>query len=438
MDTVLLRSILNKSGELTNEELATITAENAEAYLQRLKDRDARFHYTITIALEHGTNPPPTPPGALATLTHEHATIAIFPRDLAALRRDPPRVTFTIQDHGIKKFEEFIRTGKTQELTPGELTGLRADPCFLIPDEIDTSQLRLLLTPTPQPHTVPLRVTFGSPPQQLVYEYVPCNISRAGTDEIELTSTTEAPFYFRTVIGIDGTGYATVNHPLTGDVHGVQRYLTAIRALTNSGKIELYNLTHAARIGQAIIDATEPEWLSPYEALINDAVTVADHYHTTLTINKPPSIGDAATITILKGLINGTTIPIETITMRMTKIIEPTPEIERALHEARAYQFVHNPFFKRLVVFGTTVITGPVQVDVPRATITNADEFTRFLRTAAIGEDDELQLKPTAPASIRLAQQQPSEVEEAQRGKQDPPTIDQTTETASTALDKKL
>jgi hypothetical protein len=48
-------------------------------------------------------------------------TVNAFPRDLTALKLDPPRLSFQLRGAGVEKMTAFIETGKPQRFEPEEL-----------------------------------------------------------------------------------------------------------------------------------------------------------------------------------------------------------------------------------------------------------------------------------------------------------------------------
>ena len=166
-----LREVLFKTGELTMEELAAVTAENVEQYLRRLKDRDARFDYEVIFSGDLGPAKQGAtgPPGLMASVSDGKKTINMFARDAEALRLSPPKGSFSFKKEAAPKLEEFRRTGRPQEFGPDELVNFTFElPLMPAPDK-ETRNQSLLIKRSPSQRFL-LRVTFGAGGAAVVYD----------------------------------------------------------------------------------------------------------------------------------------------------------------------------------------------------------------------------------------------------------------------------
>jgi hypothetical protein len=83
LDPVELKQIVKRTGELSFEEMETLTESNLEEYVERLKDRDARFNYQIVFDGDLGPSVRryEDQPGIFMSIHRGPKTINIFARD---------------------------------------------------------------------------------------------------------------------------------------------------------------------------------------------------------------------------------------------------------------------------------------------------------------------------------------------------------------------
>jgi hypothetical protein len=411
LDIMELRGVLAKTGELTIDELAAVTAENVEQYLQRLKDRDARFAYEVLFSadLSPASNVQTNRPGLIASVSDKKKTINIFARDTEALRVNPPKGSFRLKGQGVEKLKDFLSTGRSQRFGPDELVSFTSDFAFITPYQEEQGNLTLTInqvfSATPK---VPVRMTFGSGTNAVIYDWIEFQTSRAGSTEMELVSLPGPPFSVSIVLRPQGEGSLSFTDHFDGaDVHEIQKFFRAINAAMNSGTLEFYDLKRGKALLRATTTLELPKWFGPYEAVINDVVAISDYYNVTLKVPGQLSPDDLASIALLKGLIEGTPVPFNEITLGMIKSVEPTPEMEQQLNAESSFIFQQQELFGCPIVFGTPVPTGPIEILVERARIKNAAEFWKFLTEAALGESADLILQPTGPMRARAIRSTP-------------------------------
>jgi hypothetical protein len=409
MDTFELRQVLAKTGELTTEELATVTAENVDQYLERLKDRDARFTYQVLFSGNGQPSAPDTLPGLLASVSDGAKTIQVFARDIEALRLNPVKASFSIKGSGVQKFEEFIRTGKPQDLVGGELLTFSSDLAFLLPaDQLAPGSLKMHIGPsiTAERVRVPLRVTFGRGCAAVAYEYLAFDIARAGTEEIEMVSAGDLPFEMSVVFGPPNFTRGKVNFSYTfagADLHAIAKFMAAIDVLRTDASVELYNLETASRLTRGEMSAgTLEEWDTGYRRLVKDALAVCEHYGVQLRYRKPEP-ADLQTLEYLVALIDGLSLPATDLTLQLTKISDTDPGVYDLMRNIAAYRLIAPRLNPVPVLFGVPVPTGPVVWDIPEATAEDPDAAYRLISEASIGDRLGVTLKLLAPVRVRAA-----------------------------------
>jgi hypothetical protein len=408
LDTLELRQVLAKTGELTTDELATVTAENVDQYLERLKARDARITHQIVFSGNGQPSTPDTLPGLLASVSDGTKTIQVFARDTEALRLNPLKATFSIKGTGVQKFEEFIKTGKAQDLVAGELLTFSSDLSFLLPAEHhlapESLQMHIGPSPTAERVRVPLRVTFGRSDTAVVFDYIEFRVARVGSEEIELVSTADLPFQMALIFGPPNLSRGKVDFTYTfagADIRAIRKFMDAIDALRADGYVELYNLETGSRLTHGEMSGGMlEEWDTGFRRLVKDAVAVSEHYGVKLRYRKP-EIADFHTLEQLVGLIEGLSLPAVDVTLQLKKITETDSGVYDAMRNAAAYRLLAPRLEPTPVLFGVPVPTGPVVWDMPEAIVEDLDEAYQRISRAAVGEGFAVKLILSAPVRVR-------------------------------------
>jgi hypothetical protein len=372
-----------------------LSAENAEQYLHRLKDRDARFTYEITFGNDRGPETGMRQPGLLVSVTDQQKTINVFARDVQALELSPAKATFTLQGPGVERMHEFLRTGKPQETAPGELTSFSSDLDFLLPRSAEpVTTWRLMMNPSKdQLPRFSFRVTFGEGADAVVYELVHFQTVRRGTEEAELRSTTRLPFEIQILVEFAGRGSVSFRPQLAGfPVQQVHRATKAIRAVTGASTFELYDLTAGQRFLKLHTGSDCPVWMQSLERFAAEATTVSEFYGAKLTWPSETTKADVETIHRLRELIDGVPIPVKDISARLTKLAQlPDAEIQDLLKKP-VFRFEH-AVSGLVQPFGAAIVPGSIEILVDQCRVMNKDDFSQFLLDAPLGTDFTLEIQ---------------------------------------------
>jgi hypothetical protein len=406
IETMQLREILGKTAELTTEELAVVTADNVDKYLDRLKQRDARFNYEIIFSKDVAPVRHRALPGLLASISDEKKTINVFARDVEAINRNPPKVSFSLKGTGVDKFKDLIETGRAQHFGPDEIVSFSSGLSFILPTN-QGSEFHLDIGPSrPQQNaSFHTRMTFGSGESAVVYDWMEFNISRMGSEEVELVSKGDLPFKMRMVFRKEFTEAGEISIGLAAegaDVRGVQKVINAIDQLIASRRIELFDLKTSkpffrATVGEVGALAFDQE----FREIVADCVIVADHYGVSLALSKRATVQELRTLSMLAAMARNVAQEVANVEMTLTKSMETTPEVRQLLRSPGSFMMTQVEMLPRPVLFGVEVPTGRVVWHLERATIRNAKLFERRLSKAAIGDTLKLSLSPQGPLRIR-------------------------------------
>lgn len=124
----LLKATASGMDELKDSDLEKLATENAEEYLDRLRERDPRFTYEVTFGGDRGPTvfPPAHEPYLVSSMTDGSKIIKAYARDHEALQQDPVGFNLQLTDSGSQKYLDFIRTGKEQTWEPQEVSAFNS------------------------------------------------------------------------------------------------------------------------------------------------------------------------------------------------------------------------------------------------------------------------------------------------------------------------
>src|SRR5579863_6207014 len=131
-----LRALIMRTSDLNDFQAAQLAQENSEQLIERLRNRDARFDYEVVVSSDR-PSARQRETGPAFSLSSGAMTINAFPRDVEALRLDPPTFSITLSATGIEKFHTFENTGRPQIFEGEDVGGIKGNVPML--DLVDNS-----------------------------------------------------------------------------------------------------------------------------------------------------------------------------------------------------------------------------------------------------------------------------------------------------------
>ena len=404
LDVMQLRALIARTNTLTTDELAALTSENANQYIDRLRAQDSRFDYEVNFS-RNGRRPVSIDDakGAIAAVSDGDKTVRVYARDVEALRSDPPKSSFTFSETGRAKMEQFIRRGGVQDFEPGEIESFDSDLSFLMPDLVQ-AQMRMSVRQSIPEVCIATRVTFGAGPTAVIYPLLEFKLVRSGTEEAEYVSIGEMPFEVRLLIHsgrpIPGS-LKCESHIVNADVGALRSWLRAVDVLRNEPVIELFDLRMGNRLALARVplDSLPPRdsWLATF---IENAAAVAEHYGVQFRLPDLISEADAKNIKTLIDFMRGADSPVSTISFKLRKIVETTPQILHSIREYSTFQLRTQSMSPPPVVFGIPIDTGTMIWQLDRARLKNRESFANRLKRSAIGTSIDASLQIAGPVRV--------------------------------------
>lgn len=388
-DSIMLRRALD-SIESDDRTLQQLVEENVDEILARLEAADARFRYRITFgyrARHEMQQAKDTEPYLIASVTDENKQVDVFARDLEALRLDPPKISFAIQNSGIDKFREFVRTGKRQEFLNSEISNLKSSFDFVLPQK-SVEGWRLVLDASVRKHLF-LRVRFSKGDRAVQYDLVEFETVRIGTEEAEIHSVSDLPFVLSISFPLKAGGRSTLTikeNYVGADVRSVAKAMKALGLVKSLGEIELYDLSQEKSLGKLETIETNAPARTEMEALIKDLAEISDVYQVSLLMPKFVNEADLQAISFLSLVTRGSVLPIDGFTAKLVK----SAAHEQAVHSFLSTKVDLIAHFRRLdpppKVFGNLIDTGPIRIFAKSAEIADPEAFKVNYSKAKYGE----------------------------------------------------
>lgn len=423
-----LRSILSKTGEYTNRELEKLTLENVEQYLQRLRDRDARFDYQV-IFVPHAENRSRTSlPGLIATVWDDSKQIEVFARDLEALRLDPPKLRFRVKGEGLKKLQEAIQSGTRVELGSNEFSNVESGFDFLLPVGRGLQPRALVLEPRlrGQSRQVLLNLVLGTGDLSVLYDRVTFAVSRPEPQQlrnrVELASIDEdLPFRVTITIsapaqGSRAQGSIAFDARLVGkEVRAVRKFVAAMMAVQESGHVGVWDV----QCGKLLFDGHVS--LEPFSyanasflGLLTDVCDIADTFKVEIRFPAEVTDDDLAGIGLLSALIKGREagLEVEGISCTIVKSGEREQAFLASLESEMMFQFQVDRIVPQPRIFGTDIDSGPCCIIAEHAVISDRDRVRREYMYANEGEGVVISFDLRSPVRVLLLAATSSAIDE--------------------------
>jgi len=416
LETDELRSILAGTGDYTDRELEKLTLENVQQYLQRLRNRDARFDYRVIFVPHPAERFSRSPlPGLIATVTDNDKQIDVFARDIEALRLDPPKVHFTVRGEGIKKLNEALTHGTRVELNADEFSNIHSSSDFLLSSKLDPKHNKLTIHPLRviQPGRSDFKVTLGTGHSAVSYDRIPF-IRRARSNDVggrvEL-ATADEELPFRMSIGFPVPESST---PAEADiafaarfsgkeVHEVRKFAHAMKALRESGDIEIWDVRHGTPFFKSKMSFEEfPEANASLLSLLNDVCDIADVFNAQIRFPDSITQEDTDNITLLLALAKTGAAGAEVsgISCTLTKSTEHERAFLDSLGREMAFQFHVDRMSPPPSIFGTPIDTGPCIIVAEHAVIADQNRVQNEYISAKEGDGVVLRFKLLTPARV--------------------------------------
>ena len=415
LDVAGLKRLAARTGEMTAEELNSLTDINLEDTIQRWKQRDARFNYQIVFDRDLGppTHPPASiQPGLIMSIYKPGGkTVNVFARDAESLRADPPTFTTSFTGSGIEKFMKVVKTGVQQEFETHELGPITSKWPLMSDVTNAGNTYKLILAPSPvllnRKRSVRVDFVSENGVEQVRYELLDLKPVRVGTEEIELSiSGKNAAFKLFLAMSNPPKGDATFN--IENDWVGrepkeIQKSIDAFNLLRPSGQIRIFDLETEKNLIEAGVQLPEETPLQVRRRnLIADIARIAVRFGVILRLPEKIERGDLETIQFVKQFMENGTIEFDNVAIVITKSAENRELLPQQFSTGKGFFKLEHTQQNPPRLFGTTINMGRVVIEI-EAEISNLAATLKRFAKAKEGAGVRIVLKPLGPVRVSLA-----------------------------------
>src|SRR6185437_13593075 len=354
IDPIELKRVMRGTGELTPEELEAVTESTLEDYIERLKERDARFNYEIVFSGDLGPEyVQKRRPGLVMSFQSGAKRVNVFARDVEALQQDPPKINLRFTKEGVGKYRTLIKTGFAQTFTKGEFEHLSTDVPFL-PTLHENQTLIIGPTESLKNRRVKARLTFIGLDHNVEYSFVELAPERVGTEEFALkTVSNSLPFELEFELLWKGTGkFNYTPRFINADVRQIAKFLGAVRILCSGGTVTLHDLEREAQLFEAQTKAVQ---ITEAQRKFHDLIADLDLITETLRvpIRLPPDVkdDDFHAISLLKTICSGGSKSVDDLSFNLMKS-EANSDLVRTLPRVAAFRAEHPNYEPKPKLFG--------------------------------------------------------------------------------------
>jgi len=398
LSTSRLREIAAKTTDLSDSDFNKLAEGNVSSYLARLQEKDPRFAYQIAYGRDTNSVSPP-PAGTIATISSGAVTTHVLPRNIDAIRMNPPTMRIKVRGEGARKLLDSRRTGKKQVLTGDELIDFKSDFDFLFPKH--SGGITLTIAPNASSQTIPLRVAFGNNDITYQYELIEFQTARAGTDEVLFESVSALPFRISLLYRTDRTGNLQFGDQIEGhSPTDALRMAEAIIAACSSGYIELYDLKKGKRLGRFAVTAQVSGAMKGTHELLSAAARIEQNFGVILKLPAQVSEPDIVNIDFLSRLIDGTTVTGGELSLSLSLNQDQDRDDLRRLADEPAISFIKTDLANPMLIFGTHIPVGPIYYQAPKIKIKDRSLFLEHLKNMPLGSIITAHFEPIEPVSV--------------------------------------
>jgi hypothetical protein len=403
LDPTQLKRMLTNTGELTTEQLESITEAKLEDYIERLKERDARFNYELVFSGDLGpelARMRPRP-GLMMSMQDGAKTLNVFARDVEALRQNPPTINLSFSGAGIEKFRTLVKTGIAQTFHETEFEHLGSDTAIFDLPAVKGETLIVGPTQALLDRRLRTRIRFSKEDKVVEYSFIELAPVRSGTEEIELKTVSKTlPFELRlTLLPNQHSGRLQYDSKFIGsEIREVAKFTDAIRLLYAGATITVWNLEPENQLFAFQMNEgklTDAQTAS-YE-IIDDLRQIANRFNLNLKLPTDVSDSDFEAISFLKELMRGIEYDSDSVTFTLEK-----SDTKIGIPPVATYRTVYETYHPQPKLFGHVVTTGPVAVTLNQAEVADYDATISAYKASQIGDSVTFKFIPQSPVRIEL------------------------------------
>lgn len=329
--------------------------------------------------------------------------IDLVPKVLSDYLKSPLNITIGFRDAGVEKFKKMMETGIVQSFTAGEFGDVQMDvalfPSFKGPATTQT----LVVKPSPG-ENIPVRVTFGSGSESIIYELMQYRTERSGTLEAAaIIRGKDTPFVINLLVKRSPTLdlAMTIEPHLKGrSIRVVQKYVEMKRALWKSGVVSIFNLETSSSLISGRITIPAPSesdiW---FGRLVEDVASIANFFSIDIKSLDDITEADIELLILLKWMIEKKSYGTGA---RFTSVMTKTTENADLLNTLNSGISIALTREGPLMFLGITIEDYTLAFSLENVQIKDFDLARERYDRARIGENIELTFETAGTILVKL------------------------------------
>jgi hypothetical protein len=394
-----VRKIVTATEGRSPEQVGAAMVEYAQQYLESSMKLEPRLKAVVTI----GGDPqirqmPPYQHGLVMSINEGERTTHLFARDPKSFNLDPIRFSFEMGPEDRMALGKAIETGRPFSLPPGNVLQVQTSSPLMnsFIQRCAPTAMRMDMTPqVPEQlaaKETPLSFVAGSGASLKKLRYVPFKVTRAGTEEITLSSRGNLPIEITIILRLNSEEGASVSFSpiLQGaDVQVLGNVMQFMDALEKTGDLEVISL----EADGVILKQEGGEFKSSLgisseiRRVLRDAATVSKTFGQSLRVPERISeneIGDLNTLKLIATGENFSDVNIDAVLTKDSALQNRV--LENLTQSSFSMKVDHSPDGTNFRIFGTDIEVGPITFIADEASFIEAEGIRE--RYLAAGEGD--------------------------------------------------
>ena len=407
LDVQALRELALGTGAYSVDELASLTEHNLDSYIDRLKERDPRFYYEVRFFREGSDVEERLKRvrGAILSVTEGSRQINVYPRDIEALKLDPPKFRVKLAASAREKYERMLTKGFAAEFTRDEVLHFASSFDRLFP-HTGKGAIRLDPPDTVASRRLRLRVTLSSAASSVEFPLIEFRAARVGTEEAELIGESRRHGLRLSIVAAREPQFTLTYSPAGRSVRDLLRTVDALTIVKKGASLELFDLEEERILLSGTLNAEEPnQSFEPIQEFTHSVAEIASAFGVDLKFPEEPSEQDEDSMELLLRIIRDGRIEKsgDSATANLIKDIAFETDVLAQIGKRIAVHLDNEHLVPMPVLFGVPINTGPCSVLISAAEVADGEEFRRAYIAAAQGEPVPMRFWIKSPVVITFA-----------------------------------
>jgi hypothetical protein len=391
--------------------LEKLTTEDAEEWIERLREKDPRFIYEVTFGGERGPTvfPPTKELGLVAAMTDGRKIVKAFARDLEALKLDPVSSHVEFSKGAQEKLLDFIRTGREQHWGPDEIRAFRSTVPLLSDVKFKPGTLSMSICSIPDDQVIPLKLIFRAADVSVSLDYVEFRKVRVGQEEVEIRTLGEPAFGMSLVLPTDISRSSTAmmsTHMPGNSIKNVVKVCSALRLLQMGCDLEIVALKLDAKLCTLRVEPLSLSFNEPFSAFIDDLNAISTKFNSNFILPEATSLSsdDEETFRLLRAFALSEPLNLTNFKSRLIKLPENAKLVPQQFRDEMMFRLEHENATATL--FGAEIKLGPTVIQIDRAMVEKLPETLQRFASAKMGSSVPISLRPLTPVNFRLVERE--------------------------------